>query len=342
MKKLLTIFLGLLIISTAVEAKTELLGAGATFPYPLYSKMFSTYHKQTGVRVNYQAIGSGGGIRQMKNETVDFGASDAFINDKKMDSMPHQLVHIPIVLGAVAVPYNVPGISGLKFTPEVLANIFLGKIKKWNHSQIQSINPNKTLPSLPITVVHRSDGSGTTFIFTDYLTKVNTNWAKKVSRGKSVKWPIGIGGKGNAGVAGFVKNTPGAIGYTELVYALQNKMDVGIIKNKSGNYITPSLHTASLAAKGKIPDDTRITLTDTSARKGYPISGFTWILLNQDQKFKKRSLTQAQETVKLIKWMISKEGQALAKPLGYAPLPTSAIIKAHRLLNSITYGSTKI
>ncbi len=316
---------------------TELQGAGATFPYPLYSKMFDEYNKSTGVRVNYQSIGSGGGIRQLKNMTVDFGASDAFMSDEALKEAKSKILHIPICLGAVSLSYNLEGISSLKLTPTVLANIYLGKISKWNDAQIQKINPGVALPDLEIVTIQRSEGSGTTFIFTDYLSKISPAWSTKVGRGKSVNWPVGLGGKGNSGVAGIIKQTPGAIGYISHIYAIQNKMPVVSLKNKSGNYIAPSLDAVSKAANTTVPDDTRASITDTTAADGYPISGFTWILAYQEQNFNSRTLEQAQATKKLLKWMI-KDGQRYAEPLRYAPLTQTVASKADKIINSMTYS----
>ncbi|RAP38913.1 phosphate ABC transporter substrate-binding protein PstS [Candidatus Marinamargulisbacteria bacterium SCGC AAA071-K20] len=316
---------------------TELQGAGATFPYPLYSKMFDAYHKEFGPKINYQSIGSGGGIRQLKNKTVDFGASDAFMSNKALKESGNNILHIPICLGAVAILYNLPGVSQLKLTPDVLAGIFLGNISKWNDSSIQQINPGVKLPDLRIVSVHRSDGSGTTFIFTDYLSKISKPWLDKVGRGKSINWPDGLGGKGNAGVAGIVQQTPGAIGYIGHIYAVQNKMAVASLRNKSGKYIEPSLEAVAKAANTTIPNDTRASITDTSAKYGYPISGFTWILSYKEQNFNSRSIKQAQETKKLLEWMIG-DGQRFAEPLLYAPLTPSVVKKAQKIIESITYS----
>ncbi|MBT5954785.1 phosphate ABC transporter substrate-binding protein PstS [bacterium] len=336
-----TVLTGLIALSLVgcsnQENVKELQGAGATFPYPLYSKMFDHYHKEFGTRINYQSIGSGGGIRQLKNKTVDFGASDAFMKDKVLAKESNPILHIPICLGAVSVSYNLPGTSELKLTADVLADIFLGKISKWDDARIQSINPETKLPNLGIVSVHRSDGSGTTFIFTDYLAKVSSEWLNLVGRGKSVNWPDGLGGKGNAGVAGIVNQTPGAIGYIGHIYAEQNKMGVATIRNKSGEYISPSLASVSNAANTEIPADTRASITDTGAKYGYPISGFTWILSYKEQKFNKRTLEQAKETKQLLEWMIG-DGQRFTEPLLYAPLSESVVKKAQDIIDSMTYS----
>jgi phosphate transport system substrate-binding protein len=270
---------------SALAGDVELIGAGATFPYPLYSKMFDTYYQEHGIKINYQAIGSGGGIRQLTNKTVDFGGSDAIMSDKDLKEAGAPVLHIPTCAGAVVVTYNLAGDPQLKFTPEVIADIFLGKIKKWNDPRLTAINPEVKLTGTEITVIHRSDGSGTTAIFSSYLSKISTEWKEKVGAGPSLNWPAGLGGKGNPGVAGLVKQTPGSFGYVELIYALQNKMPYGTIKNKKGNFIKPSIASTSLAANTALPDDMKVDLTDTDAAEGYPISGFTWILVYQEQNY---------------------------------------------------------
>ena len=299
MKKVLgfiTILLIALAFWSTVHAKeVELIGAGATFPYPLYSKMFDVYNKEYGVKVNYQAIGSGGGIRQLINKTVDFGGSDAIMSDKDLAEASAPVLHIPTCAGAVVVTYNLPGNPQLRFTPDVIADIFLGKISKWNDRRISAINPGAKLPDTNITVVHRSDGSGTTFIFSDYLSKVSREWKEKVGTGTSLNWPAGLGGKGNPGVAGLVKQTPGSIGYVELIYALQNKMPYGMVKNKKGKFVTATIASTSLAADTNLPDDMKVSLTDTDAPEGYPISGFTWILVYKDQNYAEKSEEKAKE-----------------------------------------------
>lgn len=325
----------------AAADQMEITGAGATFPYPLYSKMFDVYHKQNGVKVNYQSIGSGGGIRQLTNKTVDFGASDAYLDDEKLKKMPAPVVHVPICLGAVAVTYNVPGDIQIKLTPDILADIFLTKITKWNDKRIQEVNTGTKMPNAKIVVVHRSDGSGTSFIFTDYLSKVSSEWKKNVGRGKSVKWPGGLGAKGNEGVSGLVKQLPGSIGYCELAYTIQNDMPQAELQNKSGNFIKPTLEATSLAAAGEIPADTRVSLTNPDADKGYPIAGFTWILLYKEQKYDGRGKKQAKAVVDLVSWMVHN-GQKYTKPLDYAPLPDKAVKLAEGILESVTYNGKSI
>jgi len=317
----------------------ELIGAGATFPYPLYSKMFDVYHKDHGVKVNYQAIGSGGGIRQLINKTVDFGGSDAIMNDKELAEASAPVLHIPTCAGAVVITYNLSGNPQLRFTPEVIADIFLGKINKWNDRRISGINPGVKLPDTTITVVHRSDGSGTTFIFSGYLSKVSAQWKEKVGAGTSLNWPTGLGGKGNPGVAGLVQQTPGSIGYVELIYALQNKMPYGVVKNKKGKFVTATIASTSLAAETNLPDDMKVSLTDTDAPNGYPISGFTWIIVYKELDYAGRSEEKAKEVVKLLWWM-THEGQKYAEPLEYAPLSKKAVEKAEKLIKSIAYKSS--
>lgn len=319
----------------------EIIGAGATFPYPLYSKMFDVYSKEKNIKVNYQSVGSGAGIQQLTNKTVDFGASDAFMNSDEMTKAGAPVVHIPICLGAVTVTYNLPDNPQIKLTSEVLAGIFSGKITKWNDAKISAINDGLKLPDLSIQVVHRSDGSGTTFVFTDYLSKVNPDWKTSPGAGKSINWPVGLGAKGNEGVGGMVKQTPGSIGYVELIYALQNKMSMASLQNKKGNFIMPSLQSTKDAANVSLPEDTRISLTDSDADQGYPIVSFTWVLLYKDQKYNDRSEDKGKEVVKLIWWM-THNGQQYAEPLEYAALPPEAIKKVEALLKSVNYGGKNL
>jgi phosphate transport system substrate-binding protein len=330
-----------LIGGTGYSKDIELIGAGATFPYPLYSKMFDVYNKEYGVKVNYQAIGSGGGIRQLMNKTVDFGGSDAIMSEKDLTEALAPVLHIPTCAGAVVVTYNLSGNPQLRFTPEVIADIFLGKIKKWNDDRISAINSGGKLPDMNVTVVHRSDGSGTTFIFSDYLSKISAEWKEKVGAGTSLNWPTGLGGKGNPGVAGLVQQTPGSIGYVELIYALQNKMAYGMVKNKKANFIIPTLAATSKAADTNLPDDMKVMLTDTDASEGYPISGFTWILVYKEQNYATRPDEKAKALAKLLWWM-THEGQKYADPLHYAPLSRRAVEKTEKLIRSITYKGSPL
>ena len=339
MKRLIlaAMFMGTLLGFLSSQAlAVELTGAGATFPYPLYSKMFSEYYKETGVKINYQAIGSGGGIRQLMAKTVDFGASDAFVDDEGLKKFSSPILHVPITAGAVVITYNLPGVPKLKLTGEVIADIFLGKITNWSDPKIKKLNPGVNLPDLKIIVVHRSDGSGTTFIFSDYLSKVSEEWRSKVGRGKSLNWTTGLGGKGNPGVAGLVKQLPGSIGYVELIYALSNNMPYAKVQNKAGNFIDPSIQSVSLAADTKLPDDMRVSLTNTSAEYGYPISGFTWILVYKDLKEGGLTKEKARALVKLLWWMVH-DGQKYTEKLHYAPLSQEAKRKAEKIIKSITY-----
>ncbi len=312
----------------------ELTGAGATFPFPLYSKMFDEYNKLCAVKVNYQSIGSGGGIRQIQQMTVDFGASDGTVTDQQKAQMKGgTIVHIPIVAGSEAIVYNLPGIASgkLKLTPDVLADVYLKKIKKWNDPRITSLNPDLKLPSLDIAVVHRSDGSGTTFIFTNYLSKVSKEWADKVGFATSVNWPGDIGGAGNEGVANQVKQIPGGVGYVELAYALQNKMPWAQLRNKAGRFVEPSLERTSAAADvADLPDNIEVLLTDSANPEAYPISGFTWLLLYEDQKDQARG-----DAVVRLAWWMTHEGQKYAQPLEYAALKGAAVSKTEALLKKI-------
>ena len=314
----------------------ELTGAGATFPYPLYSKMFAEYYKETGVRINYQAIGSGGGIGQLLSKVVDFGASDVYVDDEGLKKFSAPILHIPITAGAVVITYNLPGRPKLRLTGEIIAKIFLGEITNWNDPRIKELNPDVNLPNLKIIVVHRSDGSGTTFIFSDYLCKVSEEWKNKVGRGKALNWPCGLGGKGNPGVAGLVKQLPGAIGYVELTYALSNNMPYADVKNKAGRFITPTVESVSLAADIKLPDDMRVSLTDTSSENGYPISGFTWILVYKDLAKGGLTREKAEALVDLLWWM-THNAQKYTSDLHYAPLSNSARKKVERIIKSISY-----
>ena len=312
----------------------EMTGAGATFPYPLYSKMFSEYDKACAVKVNYQSIGSGGGIRQLQEQTVDFGASDGVMDEKqKKEAKGGAVLHIPTVAGAEAIVFNLPGIkrSQLKLTAEVLADIYLKKINNWNDAKIKALNPSLKLPDLAIAVVHRSDGSGTTFIFTNYLSKVSPEWKDKVGFATSVNWPGDVGGKGNEGVANSVKQIPGAIGYVELAYASQNKMDWAQLQNKSKKYLDPSLAGAEAAADvANLPDDMEVVITDSSNPNGYPISGFTWLLVYANQTDPAKG-----DAVANLAWWMLHDGQKYATPLEYAPLKGAAVKKAEALVKKI-------
>jgi phosphate transport system substrate-binding protein len=328
--------------TVAAQDDKTLLGAGSSFINPLFSKMFADYNTKTGIQVNYQSIGSGGGILQLTNKTVDFGASDGPLNDEQTTKFGVPVLHIPQASGAVVVTYNLPGDNNnLSLTPDIIADIFLGKIKTWNDPRITSINKGVTIPGLPILVAHRSDGSGTTNIFTNYLSKVSPEWKTKVGSAGAVNWPAGLGGKGNEGVAGLVKQTPGAIGYVELIYALQNKMDYAKIQNKKGKFILPSIASVTAAGNVTLPADSKIFITDTDAADGYPIAGFTWVLIYKEQNYNSRSKDRATKLLKLLWWNVH-EGQAFTEPLNYSPLSKEAVKVAEKILKSATYDGKAI
>lgn len=313
-----------------------LLGAGATFPYPLYSAMFDQYkQKNPNITVNYQAVGSGAGIKQIQEQTVDFGGSDGPMTDDQLKAAKGgKLLHIPATLGATAVAYSLPGNpKDLKIAPDVLADIFLGKITKWNDPRIAADNSGASLPDLAINVAHRSDGSGTTFNFVDYLSSISPEWKTKVGTGTSVNWPVGIGGKGNAGVAGAIQQTQGTIGYVELAYAKQNNIPVALLKNKAGKWVGPSLQGASAAAaQATIPDDYRVSIVNAPGDESYPISTFTWLLVYEKQTDK----VKGEAVVRLIDWMIH-DGQSLSEGLDYAKLPANLVTRIEGTLKTITY-----
>jgi phosphate transport system substrate-binding protein len=315
----------------------RLQGAGATFPNPLYQKWFSEYNRaHAGTRFDYQSIGSGGGIRQITSRTVDFGGTDAPMKDDELKSAPGELLHVPTILGADVITYNLPGVSvELKLTPEALADIFLGKITKWNDSRIASINSGVNLPDAPITVVHRSDGSGTTFVFTDYLSKVSQEWKDKVGAGTSVNWPAGVGAKGNEGVTAQVKSTPNSIGYIELIYAAQNQMPYASIKNSAGVFVRASLESITAAAAGaaaSIPDDLRVSITNAPGNDAYPIAAFTYLLVYREQPDE----TKGKALVDFLWWAIH-DGQQMAAGMGYAPLPKEVVEKAEQRIKTISH-----
>jgi phosphate transport system substrate-binding protein len=340
--KSLTIALLLLVLSMlvgeAATAQMKLTGAGATFPYVIYSKWFDVYSQKSGVQFNYQSIGSGGGIKQTIEGTVDFGATDGPMSDDQLKEAKEKqgtdVLHIPTVMGAVVVTYNLPSAGkDLRLSPDVLAAIFLGQIRKWNDPKITAINPGKSLPDQSIIVAHRSDGSGTTSIFTDYLNKVSKTWALNVGKGTSVNWPAGLGGKGNEGVAGLVKQSDGAIGYVELAYAVQNKLAYALLQNKEGAFVEATFESVSAAAAGaikKMPEDLRVSITNAEGKNSYPISGFTWLLIYKNMKDK----SKAQEISKFLTWSMG-EGQSYAKDLFYAPLPQAVVKLCEKKISSI-------
>jgi phosphate transport system substrate-binding protein len=317
--------IGLLGALPAVSQTVQINGAGATFPYPIYSKWFSEYNKvHPEIEINYQSIGSGGGIRQLSNETVFFGGTDGPMTEEQQKGAPGPILHLPTVLGAVVPIYNIPGVdTQLKFNGKVLADIILGKVAKWNDAAITALNPGVKLPATDITVAHRSDGSGTTYIFVDYLSKVSEDFKKAVGVATSVNWPVGVGGKGNEGVAGLVKQTPGSVGYVELIYAKQNKIDYGSVQNADGEFVTATLEsvTAAAAAASKaMPKDFRVSITNAPGKGAYPISSFTWLLFYEHPSDKAKSKIM----VDFVKWALT-DGQKYAADLGYAPLPKEVI-----------------
>jgi len=322
-----------LIVLPAV-AQTTLNGAGATFPYPMYSKWFSDYHKiHSDVEINYQSIGSGGGIRQVLAGTVDFGASDGPMTDEQLSQAKTKILHVPTVLGAVVPAYNIPGVNAeIKFTPEALAGIFLGKITSWNDKTLTSVNPGVNLPNQPIIVVHRSDGSGTTFIFTDYLSKVSTEWQSEVGKNTSVKWPVGLGGKGNEGVAGMIRQMQGAIGYIELIYAVQNNIPYGVVRNAAGTYVKASLESVTAAAGSvkSMPSDFRVSITNAPGKDAYPISSFTWLLIPVQSKDPAKGKILAA----FLEWMLD-DGEKMTAQLTYAPLPENVASKVRAEIKQI-------
>ena len=333
--KLFATLAGVVLLMGGAAAQTTINGAGATFPYPIYSKWFAEYNKiKPNVQINYQSIGSGGGIRQLTNQTVFFGATDGPMTPEQMQQAPGKILHLPTVLGADVPVYNLPGTQGeLKFSGPLLADIFLGKITTWNDPAIAKLNAGITLPSTDITVVHRSDGSGTTYIWVDYLAKVSPEWLKKVGVATSVNWPVGLGGKGNEGVAGLVQQTPGSLGYVELIYALQNKIAYGSVQNAEGEFVratTQSVTAAAGAAVKNMPKDFRVSITNAPGKGVYPISSFTWLLLYENPKDK----AQSKIMVDFMKWALT-DGQKFAPDLGYAPLPAEVVKLEMEALNTI-------
>src|ERR1039457_6082704 len=337
MKKLILSLLGggcLLTAQTGAQAQLLINGAGATFPYPIYSKWFDEYAKvDPSVRFNYQSIGSGGGQKQITARTVDFGASDGPMSDENLAKAPGKLLHIPTVAGAAVIAYNLPGDPKLKLNSDVIVNLFLGNITRWNDPKIAALNPGVDLPDLPVIVVHRSDGSGTSYIFTDYLSNISPVWADTVGKGTSVKWPTGLGGKGNEGVAGQVKQLSGAVGYVELIYAKQNKMPYADVKNAAGNFITPALDSVTGAlATAKIPDDFRFSMVNAPGDKAYPISGATWLLVYEQQK----DAAKGKKVVEFLNWSLTKR-EGMAASLAYASLPESVQQRVFERIKTIKY-----
>jgi phosphate transport system substrate-binding protein len=334
LKRALQVFVCALVLVASASAQTSLNGAGATFPYPIYSKWFSEYRKaHPDVEINYQSIGSGGGIAQVQAGTVDFGASDGPMSDEQLAKAKVKVIHLPTVLGAVVPAYNIPGVKAeLKFTPDVLAGIYLHKITKWNDKAIAAANPGVSLPDKDIVVIHRSDGSGTTYIFTDYLSKISPEWKSSVGKGTSVKWPVGLGGKGNEGVAGYIRQMDGALGYVELIYALQNNISYGSVKNAAGEFVKASLPstTAAAASMKNMPADFRVSITNAPGKDAYPICSFTWLLVPVQWK----DAHKKDVFVDFLNWMVTK-GQDLTENLKYARLPQDVVSKEQAAIKTI-------
>jgi len=342
MKRSLLIVSGLL-ASAIPAAAQSLTGAGATFPNPIYTKWFDAYNKKTGIQINYQSIGSGGGIRQFTEGTVDFGATDGPMNESQIQAVNGNVLHVPTVLGAVVVTYNLPslGDAKLKFDGNVLVDIFMGRVTKWNDPKIAALNPGVKLPDIDLIVVHRSDGSGTSYVFTDYLNKFSREWKDKVGYATSVNWPVGLGGKGNEGVTQQVKQVEGALGYVELIYALSNNLPFGQIKNAAGSFITPSLETVTSAAAGiKLPKDTdfRVSITNAPGADAYPIASFTWLLVKKDNK----DPAKAKLIRDFLAWMITPEAQKMAADLHYAPLPAPVVTLVQARIPTLKAGGKVI
>lgn len=342
MVKVLSVLCMVFLTVFCYAAEKELIGAGATFPQPFYTKLFDVYFQKTGIKVNYQGVGSGSGINLLIDKVVDFAGTDAYMTQEEMRKAGSAVLHIPTCIGAVVITYNLAGDPEIRLTPELISDIFLGKINRWDHPKIRETNPGVSIPSIPIVVVRRSDSSGTTYVFSEYLSKTVSEWKERMGIGKSLNWPpFAIGQRGNPGVAGYVRSTPGAIGYVELTYALQNKMPCASVKNRAGNFIKPSVDSLSEAAKVKIPDDTNISLTNTESPKGYPISSFTWIAFYREQNYGKRTKERALALGNLLNWIVD-EGQTYAKPLDYGPLSKEAIEKAKAVVKMMTFGGQRI
>jgi len=335
---LLCIFSVLILVPPGEGADRILSGAGATFPYPLYEKWIDMYRKKTGVRVSYQAVGSGAGIRQLLERKVDFGGTDAFMSRDELERAKGDILHIPTCVGAVSIIYHLPENPVLNFTPKLIADIFMGKVSNWSDEEISAVNPGIRLPDLGISVVHRSDGSGTSFIFTDYLSKVDPEWRDKVGRGKKVRWLTGMGVEGNPNMAGFVKKISGSIGYVELAYAKRHHLPIALIKNRFGRFVAPTLKSVSSAAEVAIPSDTRILITDTKAPDGYPISAFTWLIFYKEQSYNQRPYDKACQIARFLRWAIHEGQQYTNHELLYARLPRSAVRKAEAIIRSMRFG----
>lgn len=316
--------------------------AGATFPQPFYNLAFKKYAERNGVTINYGGIGSGGGIKSLRDRVIDFGATDAYLSDAEMAGMPGDVVHVPTCIGAVVIAYNLAGVTGLKLTPQLIEGIFLGEITKWNDQRVTEINQGLTLPDMNITVVYRSDGSGTTYIFSDYLTKAGTKWGEKIGTGKSLNWPAGIGAKGNPGVAGTISQSVGTIGYIGYEYAIAQKIPSALIANSSGNFIVPELSSFTAAADTDIPSDTRVMITNSPNATAYPITSFTWVILYRELSYGNQSAEKAEAAVNAINWLIDVDAQNIATSVNYAPLPAKVRELAKNRLMEVTYKGISI
>ena len=330
-----------ILLSSCGKKESNLSGAGATFPAPFYNIVFKEYAK-TGSNVTYGGIGSGGGIRSLKDKTVDFGATDVFLSDSELKDMGADIVHIPTAMGAVVLSYNLKDIKDLKLTAEIISDIYRGKITNWNDAKIKELNPTLNLPDKGITPVYRSDGSGTTSVFSEYMSKVNESWKAEIGEGKSLKFPAGIAAKGNPGVAGIVAETEGAIGYIGSEYALALNMSSALLQNSAGNFIAADGKSISASANVDIPDDTRVIITNSSNPEAYPISTFTWIIAYKEQNYNKRTIEQAKSLVGLLNYIISDEGQSMAAKTHYAPLPAIAQEKTRAIINSMTFDGQSL
>ncbi|MBD3165806.1 phosphate ABC transporter substrate-binding protein PstS [bacterium] len=341
MRMIVAIVVGIICVWPVHVTAVTLYGAGATFPQPLYQTWFDAYNEATGQKTLYDAVGSGKGTTLFLQKRIDFGATDAFLSDSLLATAEGAIVHLPTCLGAVVLTYNLPGQVELNLTPELIAGIFLGEIKRWDDQRIQKVNRGQALPAREIVVVHRHDASGTTFIFTEYLDKVSRSWRKRVGAGKSLQWPVGYGVDGNRGVADLIERTPGAIGYLEMTFAGERNLPTAKVQNRSKRFVKPDVHTVSLAAEVHIPPDTRISITNTDAPGGYPISSFTWLVFYREQSYGGRSLGQAEALRRLMQWIIT-EGQSFNEPLNYAPLPHSALNRADQLIRQMTFDGRPI
>lgn len=333
--------LACIILTSCNSKKVELSGAGATFPLPYYNMVFNNYSEATGINVSYGGIGSGGGVRSLKDKIIDFAGTDVYLTDEEMSSMP-PVIHVPTCLGAVVLSYNIPGVKELKLTSDIIADIYLGNITKWNDPRIVAINPEENLPDMLVTPVYRSDGSGTTFVFSDYMNKVNDNWSKALGSGKSLKFNIGIAAKGNPGVVGTIANMKGSIGYIGSEYAFAMNIPVAKIQNAKGQFVSPSSKSITASLSGDIPDDLRCTITNADTDGAYPISCLTWILVYKEQNYANRSLEKAQATADLLRFVLNTDSQQLTEKIHYAPLPSYIIEKALAAISSMTYNNQPI